>query len=63
MKAQKLADSKGVELLGFTNDVALCDRGRGYHPYVTWRFYEDHFYSGNYFETLEEAKADFKERI
>lgn len=63
MKAQELADSKGIKLLGQFHDVVLCDKGSGYHPYVTWRFFEGHFYSGHYFDSLSDAEEDFKERI
>ena len=63
MNAQEIAESEGVELLGQFHDVVLCNKGSGYHPYVTWKFFEYHFYSGRYFSTLEEAEVDFKERI
>lgn len=63
MNIQELANSKGVELLAFYNGVALCDRKRGYHPFVTWRFNEEGFFWGHYADTKETAMTEFKERI
>ena len=63
MNIQDLANSKGVELLAFYNGVALCDRKRGYHPFVSWQFGDDSFFWGHYSATREEADEEFKERI
>ena len=63
MTIQELAKKQGVELLAFYNEVALCDVGRGVHPFVTWRFNEGGFFWGHYADTLENAKNEFKERI
>ena len=63
MNIQELANSKGVELLAFYNNVALCDRKHGVHPFVTWRFDGDGFFWGHYADTKENAEIEFKERI
>jgi hypothetical protein len=63
MTIQELAKKQGVELLAFYKEVALCDKGRGVHQFVTWRFDEDGFFWGHYADTLENPEIEFKERI
>jgi hypothetical protein len=63
MNIQELATEQGVELLAFYNGVALCKRGHGVHPFVSWRFDQHGFYWGHYSTDRDEADQEFKERI
>ena len=53
-------------ILRQANNVVLCFLDHNAHtPFVTWRIENDDpntSYSGNYFETLTPAVADFKKR-
>jgi hypothetical protein len=63
-KVDQLATSKGATLLAYNNGIALCDRGYGYMPFVTWRYDDinNAFYSGTYAIEESEARVDFQER-
>ena len=54
------------ELIDLVGNVAIVKRDHGLHPFVVWRVgYNDtpsqaYFVSGNYCETLEEARKDHR---
>jgi hypothetical protein len=55
----------GATVIAFMGDVVLAEWDKGTHKeYVTWRVDANaDAYCGHYFRDLDEAKADFKERI
>jgi len=68
MNLQELADRQGVKLLSthHTSDsegFVLAERDSVCMRFVTWHFGESGFYWGNYFLEVEEAKADFFNRV